>query len=343
MINKNAHPQFSPSEIWTPQDEVEGPIQAAIDEMNQTETKTLVSDLQKNVETADNGVVYAVLKGDNPEEYSESDALVVLNPFANAATPNQLVRAEFIRRVAKRYDVRDEAGKLKPVVMLASPGLGGSKLNLSRDERNEVRNGELGPVAKELLQAVSSRDIGRVTLLGFSQGADVALAGARSAYGANLDTAAVAVGDPAGVEARGRLGLLQDFSKAGTKDLKQAIEATGLKAQEVIGLADFARFGASFALKSFNRKTLYSALGRDTFESRLQEILNEGTVDKLIVGYGADSKITKPEHIEPALASVDGLYGDDNLVTSIRVEGAKHTWGDQLTLLAKLYMRAAAQ
>lgn len=333
---------FTPTEIWTPAHgaELSEPVSRALAVMNRKDPAQLIETLQTQVEH-DDGVAYAVLTGDNPAEYSTTDALVLFNPYANAVSPNTLVKAEFIREVAKQADVRDAEGKLKPVIMLASPGIAGSDLRLSQAEFEEVRGGELGPVARELLRAVSERNIGRATLLGFSQGADVALAGARSAYSANLDAEAVAVGDPAGAEARNRLQLARDLSKASPKDFRRAAEDTGLTAQKVAlgaGVADFFRFGAS-ALMPFNL-AISKALGSQTFEARMQEILDAGTVEQIVVGYGENSAVAKPEHVESAIQRLYDRNGRDSF-TSIKVNDANHAWGDDLTLLAKLFMRAA--
>lgn len=339
-------PAFTPTEIWTSTSnppELDETIERALQEMNQKNPAQLINVLKQSVERSEGGVTYAMLRGDNPGEYSESEALVVFNPFANAATPNMLVRAEFIREVAKWTGVRDADGKLKPVIMLASPGLGGSKLRLTNDERRELKNGELGPAARELLRAVSEKEIGQVSLLGFSQGADVALAGARSAYSANLDAQAIAVGDPVGVEARGMPKLAGDFFKAGASDLKKVVTATGLDAQKKAlgsGMVDFTRFGISAARPL--SLALYKGLGAEVFEKRIQEILDEGIVDRIVVGYGGSSDIAKPENIEPAIEQLYEQNGRDGLI-SVRVDGAKHTWGDQLTLLSKLYMKAASK
>ncbi len=344
MTNPNA-PEFIPTEIWTPTPELsqlDEPIQRALYEMNQQNPDQLIDTLKQSVEHSEGGVTFAMLKGENPSDYSDAEALVVFNPFANAATPNMLVRAEFIREVAKYSDVRDVDGKLKPVVMLASPGLGGSKLRLTKEERCELKQGELGPAARELLRAVSEKEVGQVSLLGFSQGADVALAGARSAYSANLDTHAVAVGDPAGVEVRSMPKLAGDFFKAGAGDLKKVVAATGLDVQKKAlgsGMVDFTRFGIS-AARPFNL-ALYKGLGNNVFEQRVQEILDEGVVDKLVVGYGANSAIAKPENIEPAIERLYEQNGQDSFI-SVRVDEGKHTWGDQLTVLSKLYMRAVS-
>ncbi|MGH7195308.1 MAG: hypothetical protein ACREGA_00850 [Candidatus Saccharimonadales bacterium] len=197
--------------------------------MNQKNPLELIDDLRAKVRYAENGAAYALMDGDNPDEYSKTDALVTFNPYANRATPHMLVRAEFIREAAKFSDVRDEAGKLKPVIMLASPGLGGSNIKLSREDRKQIRNGDIGPFAKELLQAVSALDIGRVSLLGYSQGADVALAGANINQAVNLDTDRLAIGEPVGVEPRTMPQLGKDFLKIGNKDFQDAMDRSGLE------------------------------------------------------------------------------------------------------------------
>ncbi len=76
-----------------------------------------------------------------------------------------------------------------------------------------------------------------------------------------------------------------------------------------------------------------------TFASDMSRVLYEGRLDKLSVGYGAKSLIAKSELMEPLLAY---LRGEDNggILTTIRVEDANHSWGDELPVLAKLYLRA---
>jgi len=339
---------FKPTENWYT-DKLDGPLDEAVgqarDKMNREDTSALIDSLKEQVRYAENGVAYAVLKSDKPEEYSDSEALVMFNPFANPASSNMLVRAEFIREVARFSNVRDEAGKLKPVIMLASPGRKarmGSQLNLTGEERGIIKKGDLGPAAKELLHAVSTLEVGKVAMLGFSQGADMALAGARKAYSVNLDTTAVSVGDPSGVEKRNRIKLGIDFSKAGPKQLKDSVKRTGLTAQDkaadTFGDLVFG-FGLSAAQK-INRLVLAKGMGKNSFETHAQDLLRGGELDKLVVAYGSNSEIAKPKAIEPALHRLHSEFDAGNILTSIRVEGGDHTWGDQLTLLARLYMRA---
>lgn len=330
---------FEPTRTWDVETAPDAYLTEVIKEMNDENPQKLIHDLTQKVELASNGVRFAVLNGgSDSSEYSTTDALVMFNPFANGATPNMLVRGEFVRRAAEKKDVRDEAGKLKPVVMVASPGIRGSNFKLTRDEMKQVRSGDLGPAARELLQAVTEKDFGSVALLGYSQGGDIVLAGVNEAYGANLDVTAAAAGDPAGVEERGVGKLGADFMKA--PDIKPSIKRTGLEAQQVAlgnGVAGMAEFAASAALHPLNR-ALIRGMGKNTFESQVQSALENGTVDRIVAAYGENTAIAKPSEIEPALDRLHDI--DDGRLISIKVNGANHTWGDQLTLLAKLYMRA---
>jgi hypothetical protein len=331
---------FNPTETWQLDEPLEAYILKARRLMNEKDPKQLISQLQQQVKRSKNGITYAVLKGDKPEEYSESEALIVFNPFANAATPNMLVRSEFIREVAKQANIRDDESKLKPVVMLASPGIIGSSLKLSKEERYRIRHGDLGPAATEMLKAVSAEDIGKVSLLGFSQGADMALAGARVAYESNLDNQSLSIGEPASSQSRTVLELGKDFISSPPPG--SYIERAGINAQaEAVakGRYEWQRFAGSVLTSPVNNIDLIFGMARSPFEKHMQEVLDSGLEGQVVVGYGTDSKISRPEYIEPSL---EKLHESDNagLLTSIKVNGAGHGWGDQLTLLAKLYMRA---
>ena len=329
---------FIPTEEWHVDEAIDENTQHVIAEMNAIAPKQLFEDLKKEVKESPNGTRYAIMRGDNPNEYSETDALVMFNPFANTATPNMLVRAEFVRRVAEKEDITDHEGKLKPVIMLASPGINGSHLNLTAAERQSLRQGELGPSAEKMLKVVEAEEFGQVALLGYSLGADMVLAGARNAYPANLDLDSIAVGDPVGVEDRTRAKLITDFMKA--PDLKGSVSRTGLDAQEkALNTKDLITFGLSAVGNSANR-AYQSGMSKDTFEERAGQIIEENMYRKFIVGYGSDSLIAKPDSIEPALDNLSmGAFHNDFI--SVKINGGNHTWGDQLPLLAKLYMRAA--
>src|SRR3989344_2358589 len=340
---------YRPTEIWHPElagFEFGKAITTARQAMNNKNPKQLIQELKKAVRRSDNGIMYAVLTGKNDAEYSKTDALVLFNPFANTATANMLVRTEFIREAAQKADIRDEQGKLKTVIMLASPGFyRGSDIKLSKEEKQRVRNGDFGPTARELLKTVAAKDFGRVALLGFSQGADVAVGGATVAYSENLDVNRLGIGDPATNQARGPFELALDFLKTGSS-FQRYIEASDLTPQKTaIGKSplspprnmDFVSFGLSSLLVPANRD-LWTGLRKDTLQNELQHAVISGSIEKCVVGYGGNSTIATPHTMEPILEKIQKA-GNEHLV-SIRVAGATHAWGDHLPLLAKLYLRA---
>lgn len=346
-------PVFEPTETWeprTPGFDLEPAIEVARHNLNHKNPAQLIDSLNDSVLRSDSGIVYALLKGEHPEEYSDTDALVMFNPFANTATANMLVRAEFIREVAKQANVRDEAGKLKPVIMLASPGLHGSRLRLNRDEKGQVRSGNLGPVAREYLRAVSELEYGHIALLGYSQGGDLALAGGLSASAANLDRSSLTIGESAGTKDRQVLldsspvgvasSLGKDFMRAGP-DIGQRAKDSGLLALNMAHdeiRSDYRNFWVSMAYLS-NWNLLARGMSHDSFETNMQTVLDEGKIDKIVVAYGDQSTITPIKSIEPSLAELHRKANNDQLLT-IKVKGGTHAWGEDLTVLAKLYLKA---
>lgn len=333
-----------PTEIWSankPSFEFGSSIEKARDEMNRKNPEELIHDLRHNVKRSDQGIVYAVLKGNTPQEqseYSSSDALVMFNPFANTATANMLVRAEFIREAAKFSNVRDEAGKLKPVIMLAAPGLHGTKMQLDFSEKRLIRKGYLGPISEKYLKAVSALEYGRVALLGYSQGADLALAGAHRAYSSNLDATSLSIGEPAGVQKRSLPALAHDFFKAAPDIEKRAAESGLRSLDKARGLSsDYRIFLASAPY--LTNILLAKGMSSSSFEEQMNLAINERLIDKFVVAYGTSSTITPAKQIEPALARLREQIRDERLIT-IKVSNGTHAWGEQLTLLAKLYLRA---
>lgn len=334
--------KFQPSEVWTPSSnnfELEPSILSARQIMNNKNPARLIESLKSDVRQTDRGIIYAVLKGDKPEEYSTTDALVSFNPFANTATANMLVRAEFIREVAKQAEVRDEDGKLLPVIMLASPGLHGSRLKLSNGEKKQLRKGELGPAAKEYLNAVSALEYGRVALLGASQGADMAIAGSNPALTVNLDRTVLAIAEPAGVVERSLYSLGNDFRLAGP-DINERATGTGLTALNTAhGMRDeYYGFWLSSAYP-MNWRNIAKGMAHANFESQMQTIIDSGEIENIVVGYGSQSTITPAEHIEPSLAALHAKVHNEQLL-SVKVMGGTHAWSEELTVLAKLYIKA---
>jgi hypothetical protein len=282
----------------------------------------------------------AIMSGDNPSEYSESDAFVMFSPVAHGASPNMLVQSEFLRRVFKKAGAVDDQGKYKPVVFLASPELiKGSDLRLNDYERRLIADGDQGSFVRPMMDAVTWRGYGSVALAGFSQAGTLVLRAASEFNSPNLDITKVASGASPNNQRRGypRIGL--DFFKTGTKALRQSIELGGLDAQKaVINAADGRRTLFSFPIP--DNRSLIHGLGVNNIKDVIQQLLDEGRIHGLVSAYGSEDLLTKPKYIEPILQDLHNV-DINKILTSIKVKGANHAWGDYLPLLAKLYTKAA--
>jgi hypothetical protein len=335
---------FIPSYEWTLADPTDLPIRYARREMNQENPKELLEKLRKEIKHTEGGVNFAVLRGDNPEEYSSTDALVIFNQFGISPNDSSLVRAEFVRRVAREADVHDDEGKLKPVILLGSPSHDygsafGRGLKLTKNEKEVVKNGQLGPYAERLLNVVAWEGFGRVALRGLGQGADVALAAGEKQYRYMLDLDSISVGAVIAQEDRDCLALLGSSTKARTKSLRRSIKNTGLIAQKETqdNLVGVGVLGAS-ALINTNR-VLLGGLSKNSFEERIQTVLDQGEIDKIILGYGTNDAYSNTQIIESAIQGINDMRPES--VVSVRINNGDHAWGEQLTILSKLYLLAA--
>lgn len=340
-------------ELWRPNTaefDFDDPVRAGIEQMNRRDYHELVSDLRAKIEyflpdeRYEAGMTFAVLTGENPDDYSASEAIVSFNPYANGATDNMLIRHEFIRLCAENAGVRDEDGKLLPVIMIASPSVS-SELVLDESQLRTIRKeGRFSVAAEELMRPVRERNFGRVALAGFSQGADMATSAAESAYSAQLDATSLTIGDPAGVTRRGILELGIDFMRS-APTLKDNVMAGGVEAVKIAqGLHaeikpeqnDMLIFARS-ALNKVNR-SLWRGLTRDGFHETIGNVIASNNLDQIVVAWGGNSSITPAEVMRREFAKYENDSSGQNL-TTIEVKGAQHGWGDNLPLLAKLYLK----
>lgn len=337
--------QKFPRNLWTPDNHTSLAVETARRNMNNTSYEILLDNLQKLVETdVSNGISFAILNSsdlkENPQslskrvKYSKDEAIVLFNPFANALTPNALVKAEFIRQVAQNLGITDDRGDFKPLIVIASPGFRGSNVYFTSDQRQRLKDGDFEPFVSKALGTIKQRGFGRVSLLGFSQGADMALAAAIFASESHIDAQGLAIGDPVSVEDRKVRGLLLDFNKAGKRSLDSAVEETKLDAQKrALGTVDYTRFG--FSAMFPNNWLFVQGMTHDTALERLIAARSVPTLGNMAVGYAENSAITKPNEIERTLGSealARYILGIDHFM----VMGADHTWGDRLSIYASL-------
>ena len=326
------------NEQWNP-DRVEFSSGAQITRniLNDQRTEQLVSVLRDAIQPTDpsTGLNYAWFKDDGS---SSTDAVVIFNPFGNGLSDSMLLRGYFTQLAAQEEGVTDEAGNSLSVFVLSAPTFD-SEPRLSQDDISAVCAGDLGPVAREMLKSVVSKDIGRVCLNGFSLGADIALAAGMVAPEGNLDVAGLSIGDPAGVTDRNRFSLALGMSKTSMGDVRRAASDSEIIAQEDLVAVD-KDFVLNLVCRA-NRLYIAKALGKRQLATSLSAIGSNLPSDiPLTLGFGEESKVTPVESVYDELGNVQ-LNGDDDMVlTAIRVKGANHAWGDNMMLLYKLYSRS---
>ena len=324
---------FRPSQVWDPDSadfEVEEAILRARDEMNRENPDELLSQLtQKSQTSKRSGVITFV--GHKAEDYSKTDGLVLFDSYAMGIEKGRLTRPEFVRRVLYHAGVRDKEGLPLPVLFIPSPGL--RSFFKSWVNARAIRKGEFGHFAQPRLKAVESMGIGRISLMGHSQGASVAIAAARRQFSPNFDIEALIADDPVNVERRKIREFSRDFRAA--TDRSQAREANDLKAQlESVDNRGMAQFLITAVFWPSNSLVMLPAMTKNRFDNDVKEVITEGRTQKLVVAYGAQSEMAVPILVESSLWALSST-DDRRVLTSICIESADHTWVEDYRLVGK--------
>lgn len=333
------------TEVWeSPRhdeyDEIIARVKTRIDSEDYDE---LMARLQSRIERSESGISYAVIAPPD-RNYSDTQAIVRFTPIGNGLSDNMLVQTELLRLMAEELGVVDEQGRLLPVIVAASPGIKGSQLNLTRTERREVKNGNLGLVAEKLLEPVRAVHMGRlaVRLVGDSLGADLALAGAARKH-EGLDVISAVAADPAGVKDRKLGRLMLDFMNAKPGDLKRDVASSGIEAQKRAwgsGWGEMRRF-LRVSLMRRDNYTLRRSLTHNSLADRLLGALRQSTVERLVLAHGDRSAIAQTEAINEALNLIQQEPGTERIL-SIQVPGS-HPWTNDMDLMLRVFARAFAQ
>lgn len=332
-------------EVWLP-----GNYPAAVNrvrqELNGTDYERLTRGLLASRRQAENGINYAIL-GDG--DVSRTEALVMFCPFANDVGANMLIRAEFVRRCYADSGLRAGAGQTLPMILFGSPS-GGQGLKLGWVAARQVAV-DLGGFVRPHLQILAAKGYRRVTLLGFSQGADIALEAALCAPGFNLEVMGLAIGDPAAVTERS-LGQLARAFMLENNYLAEDVRAGGLEAAVRVhemhktGVAAFVaqqtallRYIWAITRQGRINLALAHAMSQPRLAAGLISLATKRPDMKVVIGYGTASAIAPSEPLHTALEKVRGQQ-QPLKIRCIAIQGAHHSWGDNLPLLATFYLEA---
>lgn len=342
--NQPANPINPIDVVWQPSETLPG-IEKAAKGFNISSYETLISRLKAKVVKAPSGITYALLGNDKS---STDEAIVMFCPFANDVAENMLVRGEFVRRAVADELIVDALGRSLPLIVLGSPS-GSQGLRLTSSQVRDL-NDNLSYFAGVHINFVKEMGFTKINLLGFSQGASVAVAAASEAPRLGLNVQSLAIGDPPNVIARSVARLLRDFASE-NKYLEADVRGSGIDANvkahkldlegfkgKIAPYLEIVKYAVAILRKRKINLALARQLGKDDFAGRLADLLQTNPDYRPVVAYGSESVVTPKEPLVGAIERTILGFGRGH-VELIEVDGAHHSWGDNLKLLARLCIR----
>lgn len=269
-------------------------------------------------------------------------------PFANDVADNMLVCGEFVRRAVADEGIIDDSGRPLPLLVIGSPS-GSRGLKLTSSQIRDLSD-SLSFFAGAQVSLARNLGFQEIDLLGFSQGAAMAIAAATEAPRLGLKVRSLAVGDPPNVTARSLFQLLKDF-KAENKHLEDDVRSSHIDAsakaykldldgfqKKINPYLEVVKFALAFLRKRKINLAIAGHLAKDDFEYRLADLLQTNPDYRPVIAFGGDSLVTPKEQLIEAADRVMQGFGLGHFEL-IEIEGAHHTWVDNSKLLARLCIR----
>ena len=263
-----------------------------------------------------------------------SQTQVLHLPHGNGLDPNMVYHAATI--FAADPSVRTIA-----VGNPSRPGIKGGRLN--HDERKIVASGNLRPTVEGVLDYLETNKIAEATHIGWSYGADKAVAAAKYAEKFDQKVVQTISIEPAAIAARGLVRLSRQFLKTG-KYLQNYVEATELKAfmaarKNSVGLAAY-----GLALLRPTNFAIACALAKDGFEGHANEALLKQPEMKLDMVWGKESELATHGLMYAITMRLADKY---NVDPNFRVGGTwlksqYHNWTNDIHLLTATIIDAKA-
>lgn len=217
-------------------------------------------------------------------DYDEHALDIYHLPMANNISPNMVMRG--IRLFG--------SNPTTPLLMVGNPGSPGSPTGkLTWAEMFQVfRNKDLGPINRGLLQLLEAQGVDKTRHLGYSYGADKAVAATRLSpeYGQTVTNGVLV--EPAAVIKRNFAKLAMDFNKSGLllEDYWQQTDSQAYQAirqsENYIGLARYV-----LGLGRLSNLVIENTLIGDGFRQGLQDAIVAQPDIGLAIAWGAESEI----------------------------------------------------
>jgi hypothetical protein len=178
------------------------------------------------------------------------------------------------------------------LISTSNPGrLGNRYGKLTREGMRQLRDGDFRPTVEAALEYAQNQNIEARVDIGYSFGADKAVAAANYAeiYGQNTTHAIVM--EPSSLEEKSLIGLGSDFFRSGSK-LNVYAEATGSQAYLEARLASGGLLTYSAGLLRKSNWAITNAIRDGGFEERVNHLMNTHPEVHLHLIWGEESELT---------------------------------------------------
>jgi hypothetical protein len=254
-------------------------------------------------------------------------------PMANPLSDNMQLR---IATLASAHPDKRIIGIGNP----SGPGQGVGKIPFSSIKT--VWSGDLRAAVDPALRYLLDQGILDATHIGFSYGAEKALAATK--YAENYDQR-VSNGlfmEPVALKSRGLIELARDFNTSGGA-LSDYVEASAsqpvIEANIAAGEKSRGLLGYALGLLRLSNIAIAHSLTKGSFESNLVESLKNQEQMKAHLVWGSESELSVGALMREISKRLEKDFGQ-NRTSSIELEGQKHAMGDDVFLHTALVSQA---
>lgn len=251
-------------------------------------------------------------------------------PMGNALSPNMIMHG-------MRLFAADPTEQLMLVGNPSRPGSNAGRIGL-KAAAQVARHKDLSPVNTTLLHHLQRLGIASVDHIGYSYGADKAVAAAVASAEAGQQVRHGVFVEPVAVADRSLPRLARRFgcsARALPRYVKQADSPPyqAVRDQE----SRLTLLSYSLGLARITNMAIAVALGKASFAERVEEALETQPKMKAALGWGTASELTLDEPMQRISGELQQSFGSER-VRALRLQGMHHAGGSDIDLHAAIIL-----
>lgn len=262
-------------------------------------------------------------------DYAHDDVRIYFTPMATPIDENIAMRC--MRMFATMPN--------KPLYVFGAPaGIGNNANLLLRQDVVPVWDGNFSLVNRDILRFLDSQKVNDFDIMGYSFGAERAIALTETAFAGEFEVNHLAISEPVSVTKRSLLTLLRDFISAGAKLQKYVDDSESMALIEArknsdIGMARY--FGGLLRASNI---AITHAISMGRFEERMTKALKMSEANATVI-WGGKSELVDDEATGRAVNILQETFGDQR-VRPLRIPNMHHAGGDDIDLHAAMMLQS---